>query len=43
MKLLIVILLACILGAVLANSFNSAVRDIAKGEKTGCRGKVGML
>jgi hypothetical protein len=40
MKLLSVILLACILGAVLGNIINSAVRDIAKGEKTSCRGKV---
>lgn len=40
MKYLSVILLACILGAVLANAFNSAVRDVTKVEKATCRAKV---
>lgn len=40
MKLFIAILLACILGAVLANAFNSAIRDVTKVEKATCRAKV---
>lgn len=37
MKYLSVILLACILGAVLGNIVNSAIRDVTKAEKAGCK------
>lgn len=43
MKYLSVILLACILGAVLGNIVNTAIRDATKAEKATCRGKAVML